>query len=103
MAGGDHHATGSPQIFYRIRKRRRRRVVVGNLDWNSSSGKDLSSSLSKPARAKARVIADDKPVSRVLIFQDIGGNTASYPADIFKSVVIGDYATPAIGAEFNLG
>jgi hypothetical protein len=101
VAGGDHHAAGRAQIFYRVGKGGRGCVVVGELDRNAGPGDDLRRSLGKAARAKARVIADDDPVLRVFILQHIGRDGPSHAADVLEGIVVGDHAAPAIGTELD--
>jgi hypothetical protein len=67
VAGGNHDSARGLPGLYRIGKGRRGRVVVCELDGNSSGGQDFGGGLRKTARSKARVIADHQPARRIFI------------------------------------
>src|SRR5262249_50725506 len=93
---------GRAQVLDRVGKRGRGRVVIGQLDRDSSSGDDLGRGLGKTTRAKTRVVPDDHAVSGLFVLQNVGGNGPSHAPDIFKGVIVGNHAAPAVGAKLYL-
>src|SRR5262249_35737892 len=101
VAGGNHDAASGAQIFYGVGERRCRRIVVGQLDWDSGARDDLRRRLSKPAGAETGVVAYDDSATRIFIFQDVRSNGASHAAHVLEGEIVGDNAAPTVGSKFN--
>src|SRR5262249_47182151 len=43
------------------------------------------------------------PVRRVLVLQHVGSDRAGHAPHVLEGVIVGDHATPAVGAELDVG
>ena len=103
VAGGDHDATGRCHLLNGERQRRCGRDAVRQLHRYAGAGEHFRYGSGECGRAEARVVANADAFRGVFSRQDIAGDGGGGGAHIIEREVVGDDASPPVGAEFYWG
>src|SRR5205085_6797961 len=101
VAGSDHDAASRTKFFYVVRNGGRGCVVVSELDRDSGAGENLGCSARSAIGSVACVVSDEHSAIGILVFKNVSGNGACHATHVLECKVVGDEATPAVGAEFD--
>ena len=99
MAGRDHDAASRFTLAHQQGNRGRRTGRVGEPHGHARYGNGLGGSLGEAFRCEAIIESDDHSAIGLLGSDDVTSDGVSDFADIFKREVVGNNATPAVGAK----